>query len=148
MQSREYMCCILVYAVAEIAYYRYLFPDSFFEDITFEAFYIYFKHNSNVDVAVHRLVSGASAESDRILAHVNDACCVIKKGYIGSFAVGLSVYPAKHTFIRELYQFEYMISKPKTMEKFKGKSLLYAGTRLCLNRFVSLLKSMEPLSGK
>ncbi|KAJ1992371.1 hypothetical protein GGI26_003401 [Coemansia sp. RSA 1358] len=97
------------------------------------------------------LANGGTAEEyacNSCTKEWNDACCVIKKGYIGSFAVGLSVYPAKHTFIRELYQFEYRISKPKTMEKFKGKSLLYAGTRLCLNRFVSLLKSMEPLSGK
>ncbi|KAJ2851818.1 hypothetical protein IWW36_000779 [Coemansia brasiliensis] len=55
VSAKMYFSDVLYIAISEIAYYRYLLPESFFEEVLFE------------DVEVHRLMSGKSTKSDMLL---------------------------------------------------------------------------------
>ncbi|KAJ2139820.1 hypothetical protein GGH17_000195 [Coemansia sp. RSA 788] len=55
VSDKMYFSDVLYIAISEIAYYRYLLPESFFDDALFE------------DVEVHRIMKGKSVESDTLL---------------------------------------------------------------------------------
>ncbi|KAJ2542515.1 hypothetical protein GGF49_002801 [Coemansia sp. RSA 1853] len=55
VSDKMYFSDVLYIAISEIAYYRYLLPESFFDDALFE------------DVEVHRVMKGKSVESDTLL---------------------------------------------------------------------------------
>ncbi|KAJ1827888.1 hypothetical protein LPJ70_007380, partial [Coemansia sp. RSA 2708] len=50
-----YFSDVLYIAISEIAFYRYLLPESYFEDALFEG------------IEVHRILQGKSTESDMLL---------------------------------------------------------------------------------
>ncbi|KAJ2489276.1 hypothetical protein IWW37_004107 [Coemansia sp. RSA 2050] len=130
--AERYFAATLHIVFSEIAYYRYLFPDSFFKVTKYE------------NVTVHALIRGKSIESDQLLASIDGACDAIANGCLKTFVIGLSIHPTKHTFIRELYAFQlgygtdYKLLKPGS----KGSGT----TELFLQRLAALLQEMEALA--
>ncbi|KAI9476967.1 HORMA domain-containing protein [Coemansia mojavensis] len=132
VSAKMYFGDVLYIAISEIAYYRYLLPESFFEEVLFE------------DLEVHQLMSGKSAKSDMLLEILRGACDALSKNYLETLTFGLSVCPSDSLFIRELYAFKFKMhhgsgnreSGPHDSE-FSGKALLF--------RLVKLLQEMEPL---
>ncbi|KAJ2435772.1 hypothetical protein IWW46_005811, partial [Coemansia sp. RSA 2440] len=70
VSDKMYFSDVLYIAISEIAYYRYLLPESFFDDALFE------------DVEVHRIMKGKSVESDTLLEVLGGACDALAKGFL------------------------------------------------------------------
>ncbi|KAJ1855997.1 hypothetical protein LPJ76_002864 [Coemansia sp. RSA 638] len=68
VSDKMYFSDVLYIAISEIAYYRYLLPESFFDDALFE------------DVEVHRVMKGKSVESDTLLEVLLHARCYELEG--------------------------------------------------------------------
>ncbi|KAJ2529804.1 hypothetical protein IWW43_004694 [Coemansia sp. RSA 1935] len=95
VSDKMYFSDVLYIAISEIAYYRYLLPESFFDDALFE------------DVEVHRIMKGKSVESDTLLEVLSGACDALAKGVLKTLTFGLSVHPDDVCFIREIYAFQF-----------------------------------------
>ncbi|KAJ2430392.1 hypothetical protein GGF47_000081 [Coemansia sp. RSA 2524] len=100
VSDKMYFSDVLYIAISEIAYYRYLLPESFFDDALFE------------DVEVHRIMKGKSVESDTLLEVLGGACDALAKGFLKTLTFGLSVHPDDVCFIREIYAFQFEPSVP------------------------------------
>ncbi|KAJ2719963.1 hypothetical protein GGI07_004902 [Coemansia sp. Benny D115] len=96
MSAKGYFAEVLCIVYSEIAYYRYMFPESYFETVYLTS------------VVSHRLIKGKSAESDQILKYIEGISDAESKGLLKSLAIGLSINPLKPTFIRELYAFQFV----------------------------------------
>ncbi|KAJ2468978.1 hypothetical protein GGI03_000667 [Coemansia sp. RSA 2337] len=128
----RYFATTLHIVFSEIAYYRYLFPDSFFKTVDYE------------NVKVHALIRGKSIESDQLLASVDGACNAMAHRCLKTLVIGLSIHPTKHTFIRELYAFQFGYGSD--YKTFKGSSTYNETTELFLQRLTALLREMEVLA--
>ncbi|KAJ2062724.1 hypothetical protein GGI17_002231 [Coemansia sp. S146] len=128
----RYFAATLHIVFSEIAYYRYLFPDSFFKIVDYE------------NVKVHALIRGKSIESDQLLTSVDGACDAMAHGCLKTLVIGLSIHPTKHTFIRELYAFQFGYGSD--YKTFKGRSTYSETTELFLQRLTALLREMEVLA--
>ncbi|KAJ2053555.1 hypothetical protein H4S04_000598 [Coemansia sp. S16] len=128
----RYFATTLHIVFSEIAYYRYLFPDSFFKTVDYE------------NVKVHALIRGKSIESDQLLASVDGACDAMAHRCLKTLVIGLSIHPTKHTFIRELYAFQFGYGPD--YKTFKGSSAYNETTELFLQRLTALLREMEVLA--
>ncbi|KAJ2119852.1 hypothetical protein IW147_005541 [Coemansia sp. RSA 720] len=95
VSDKMYFSDVLYIAISEIAYYRYLLPESFFDDALFE------------DVEVHRVMKGKSVESDTLLEVLGGACDALSKGVLKALTFGLGVHSGDASFIRELYAFQF-----------------------------------------
>ncbi|KAJ2028873.1 hypothetical protein GGI08_009692 [Coemansia sp. S2] len=61
-----------------------------------------------------------------------------------TLVIGLSIHPTKHTFIRELYAFQFGYGPD--YKTFKGSSAYNETTELFLQRLTALLREMEVLA--
>ncbi|KAJ2791176.1 hypothetical protein GGI18_001323 [Coemansia linderi] len=130
--AERYFAATLHIVFSEIAYYRYLFPDSFFKIVNYE------------NVSVHALIRGKSIESDQLLASVDGACDAMAHECLQTFVIGLSIHPTKHTFIRELYAFQLGYGADYKLLGTRSKS--GKTTELFLRRLAALLRQMEALA--
>ncbi|KAJ2645207.1 hypothetical protein GGF44_000083 [Coemansia sp. RSA 1694] len=129
---QRYFADTLHVVFSEIAYYRYLFPDSFFATVNFE------------NVKTHSLLRGKSIESDQLLGSVDGACDAMAHGCLKTLVIGLSIHPTKYTYIRELYAFQLGYGSDfKTHKKGRAHS---ETTELFLQRLIALLREMEVLA--
>ncbi|KAJ2578354.1 hypothetical protein GGH19_000542 [Coemansia sp. RSA 1807] len=131
VSDKMYFSDVLYIAISEIAYYRYLLPESFFDDALFE------------DVEVHRIMKGKSVESDTLLEVLSGACDALAKGVLKTLTFGLSVHPDDVCFIREIYAFQFEPSGGDRGGQDKGGR---DTGRALLFRLSVLLQEMEPLS--
>ncbi|KAI8325188.1 hypothetical protein GQ54DRAFT_331136 [Martensiomyces pterosporus] len=120
--TRNYFSDILCVAISEIAYYRYMFPEAYFEDVRFEL------------VPSHLLAKGKSLESDQLLEFMKGMCDAVSKGYAKMLVLGISAHPAKPAYIRELYAFQFHFGNDHKTAKSKRQGALDATTRLLLRR--------------
>ncbi|KAJ1963083.1 hypothetical protein GGI12_002260, partial [Dipsacomyces acuminosporus] len=92
----------------------------------------------------HLLIQGKSQESDQLLEFVKGMCDAVTKRFAKTLVIGISVHPARPSYIRELYAFQFSFGTQFT----NAKAIQQGGssgptTRLLLRRVVSLLKEME-----
>ncbi|KAJ2500503.1 hypothetical protein GGH96_002651 [Coemansia sp. RSA 1972] len=118
VSDKMYFSDVLYVAISEIAYYRCLLPESFFDDALFE------------DVEVHRIMKGKSVESDTLLEVLGGACDALSKGVLKTLTFGLSVHPDDASFIREIYAFQF---EPSEMEPLSVPVFLSARLTLAQN---------------
>ncbi|KAJ2742590.1 HORMA domain-containing protein 1 [Coemansia sp. BCRC 34301] len=130
--TAQYFTDTLHIVFSEIAYHRYMFPDSFFKTVNFE------------NVKVHSLARGRSIESDQLLGSVDGACDAIAHRCLKTLVIGLSIHPAKYAYIRELYAFQ--IGYGADYDSFKKGRTYNGTTTLFLRRLTALLRQMEVLA--
>ncbi|KAJ1892215.1 hypothetical protein LPJ66_006479 [Kickxella alabastrina] len=133
MSYKCYLGEVLCIVYSEIAYFRYLFPKSYFETVCL------------VDVVSHRLIKGKSLESDQLLANIDGICDALSKNFIKTLVVGISINALRPTFIRELYAFQFNANtgSPTKAPSKRQSANDTATTELFLNRLVALLHEME-----
>lgn len=129
MTFQNYFTQLLCHAIGEIAYYRYMFPLSFFDTSKeFEG------------VNTHLLLFGKSPESDQLLRNMEGVDDAISRELLKTLVFGISIHPFKHAYIREMYAFQFSFGNGGN-NSFKSAS----SSALFLNRLSSLLQAMEPL---
>ncbi|KAJ1833614.1 hypothetical protein LPJ63_002610 [Coemansia sp. RSA 2711] len=113
-----YFSDVLYIAISEIAFYRYLLPESYFEDALFEG------------IEVHRILQGKSTESDMLLE-------------VLTLTFGLSVHPTDASFIREIYAFQFKAKPVGTAQLLSQDDSDMSTGKALLFRLIALLKEME-----
>ncbi|KAJ2739836.1 hypothetical protein H4R23_000184 [Coemansia sp. Cherry 401B] len=113
-----YFSDVLYIAISEIAFYRYLLPESYFEDALFEG------------IEVHRILQGKSTESDMLLE-------------VLTLTFGLSVHPTDASFIREIYAFQFKTKPVGTAQLLSQDDSDMSTGKALLFRLIALLKEME-----
>ncbi|KAJ2308416.1 hypothetical protein IWW55_000447 [Coemansia sp. RSA 2706] len=131
VSTKMYFSDVLYIAISEITFYRYLLPESYFEDALFEG------------IEVHRILQGKSTESDMLLEVLRGVCDALNKDFLKTLTFGLSVHPTDASFIREIYAFQFKTKPVGTAQLLSQDDSDMSTGKALLFRLIALLKEME-----